>query len=521
MLLFLITFYLLPLISVISIIVISITLISNSRPDTESNRVLIASVFEKYADDTLPTIQATNHKIIHQTWKTNMLPEDYKVWSQHIKEVNPEWEYVLWTDKQNRKFIETYYDWFLPTYDSYDKNIKRIDAVRYFLLYHYGGVYLDMDMTTLVKLDKYISCEKPIFGYQDTKNISIANAYMFTPKGHPLFKELIVGLEETKNKHVLQATGPHYLTTHIHKNKYEVTLYEMPFVYNVEYNKVNYSDTHDFDKIKEQYPESFCAGFWTATWIKNTLTYRIPPNIKTQKVGPEQKIPRKILKVLLTLGESPSQYSASEEVFKIYESWIITNPTYEILFYSNEDCINYLKENFSERYLEAYNKLIPLAYKTDFFRLCWLYKSGGVYTDFLLLSLLPLDEIITKNLTFLAAKDTKKECMWNGLICSTAEHPFIEKTLQNVLQNIEQNYYGKTPLDPTGPGVFGRSIKEVHPEGEYTIGNFAKKNSNFYLSVKNKDLCIQRPGRIKIWNVVKGNNYTSLWKQKNIYSQKY
>ena len=30
-------------------------------------------------------------------------------------------------------------------YDNYDVNIKRVDAVRYFYLYHFGGLYVDLD----------------------------------------------------------------------------------------------------------------------------------------------------------------------------------------------------------------------------------------------------------------------------------------------------------------------------------------------------------------------------------------
>jgi len=36
--------------------------------------------------------------------------------------------------------------WFLPTYDNYPYNIQRVDSSRYFLLYQYGGMYVDMDI---------------------------------------------------------------------------------------------------------------------------------------------------------------------------------------------------------------------------------------------------------------------------------------------------------------------------------------------------------------------------------------
>ena len=51
--------------------------------------------------------------------------------------MHPSWEYKLWTDEDNRNLIKDHYPWFLKTYDEYDVNIKRVDAVRYFYLYHY------------------------------------------------------------------------------------------------------------------------------------------------------------------------------------------------------------------------------------------------------------------------------------------------------------------------------------------------------------------------------------------------
>jgi hypothetical protein len=51
----------------------------------------------------------------------------------------------LWTEKASREFIEKEYPWFLQTYDVYRYPVQRVDAVRYFLLLHYGGIYLDLD----------------------------------------------------------------------------------------------------------------------------------------------------------------------------------------------------------------------------------------------------------------------------------------------------------------------------------------------------------------------------------------
>jgi mannosyltransferase OCH1-like enzyme len=51
----------------------------------------------------------------------------------------------LWTDKKSREFIAAEYPWFLETFDGYPYPIQRADAIRYFVLHHFGGIYIDLD----------------------------------------------------------------------------------------------------------------------------------------------------------------------------------------------------------------------------------------------------------------------------------------------------------------------------------------------------------------------------------------
>ena len=51
----------------------------------------------------------------------------------------------FWTDESSRDFIAKEYSDFLETYDSYPYTIQRADVIRYFVLVHYGGTYIDLD----------------------------------------------------------------------------------------------------------------------------------------------------------------------------------------------------------------------------------------------------------------------------------------------------------------------------------------------------------------------------------------
>ena len=45
-------------------------------------------------------------KIIHQTWKTNDIPDEWKDFQENIKTIFWDFEYKLWTDEDNRQLID-------------------------------------------------------------------------------------------------------------------------------------------------------------------------------------------------------------------------------------------------------------------------------------------------------------------------------------------------------------------------------------------------------------------------------
>ena len=170
-------------------------------------------------------------KIIHQTWKDSEIPRKFMKWVQSWLAMNPEWEYWLWTDQSARELIAKSYPLLLNVYDNYPEAIRRADALRYVILYEFGGVYADMDMESLKSLDpvarKY-ACflpqepyEHPIL-YTNFEHLVI-NALMGCRAGHPFMKQVINNLENFAHMwSVMDSTGPHFLTNmftqYSHKN---------------------------------------------------------------------------------------------------------------------------------------------------------------------------------------------------------------------------------------------------------------------------------------------------------------
>ncbi len=68
--------------------------------------------------------------IIHQTWKTEVIPEKWVAARQSCMDLHPGYEFRLWTDESARELIATELPELLRTYDSYVYGIERADAIR-------------------------------------------------------------------------------------------------------------------------------------------------------------------------------------------------------------------------------------------------------------------------------------------------------------------------------------------------------------------------------------------------------
>eukprot|EP00516_Mucochytrium_quahogii_P012149 CAMPEP_0203805676 /NCGR_PEP_ID=MMETSP0100_2-20121128/14375_1 /ASSEMBLY_ACC=CAM_ASM_000210 /TAXON_ID=96639 /ORGANISM=" , Strain NY0313808BC1" /LENGTH=371 /DNA_ID=CAMNT_0050714237 /DNA_START=398 /DNA_END=1510 /DNA_ORIENTATION=+ len=166
-------------------------------------------------------------KIIHQQWKKKDLPKGskYNKWHDQWRKLfpEPEYQHILWTDESALKLIEEHYDWFLELYTTYKHGIQRADAARYFIMYHYGGLYADLDYEPLQNFwphlakDRVSLIESP---YQ--YNEKVQNSLMSSPKNDPFWKLSFTMLVEAFSKPVLSATGPVFLDNVIKRNDHPI-----------------------------------------------------------------------------------------------------------------------------------------------------------------------------------------------------------------------------------------------------------------------------------------------------------
>lgn len=129
-------------------------------------------------------------RILHQTTKNSTIPEKWIKSQQSCMETYSDFEYKLWTDELARDFISSEYPWFVDNWDGYAFPIQRADAIRYFVLHHYGGIYLDMDTfcNEPIPLEQLEAGPSPHYAlFKSTLPTGVTNDFMISTARHPAY----------------------------------------------------------------------------------------------------------------------------------------------------------------------------------------------------------------------------------------------------------------------------------------------------------------------------------------------
>ena len=140
------------------------------------------------------------------------------------------------------------------------------------------------------------------------------------------------------------------------------------------------------------------------------------------------------------------------------------NPEYEYFLYDDQDIQEFFNKDFPDEYLKAYNQLTIGAAKADFFRYAILYKKGGVYLDIDSGMSSPLKKLILPTDFALISKERHVYLYCQWALIFDKDHPFLKRTLELVLDNIQTHRFPNDVHATTGPTVFTKAINECLAE---------------------------------------------------------
>ncbi len=161
------------------------------------------------------------------------------------------------------------------------------------------------------------------------------------------------------------------------------------------------------------------------------------------------------------------------------------NPDWEYYFYDYNDMVDFVKNHYSSRYLNAFLKINPLygAAQTDYFRYLLLYSLGGAYFDLKSFTTCSLSDIILEDDELLVfewqggaaeyeefgkhkqIKRGKEYQQWN--IISSPGNKYLANVVEKITENLENYTYIKFGygwsgvLNTTGPIPYTNAIDEV------------------------------------------------------------
>jgi mannosyltransferase OCH1-like enzyme len=228
-----------------------------------------------------------------------------------------------------------------------------------------------------------------------------------------------------------------------------------------------------------------------------------------KEINVNNNIPLDIYQTWFTKNLPPGMINSINKLKK-------DNPEFTFYLFDDNDCKTFIKDNFGIKVYDAFENLIPGAYKADLWRYCILYKKGGIYIDIKFhtnnFNLIQL----TDNNYFVKDRDgyweRNKIGIYNGFIISKPKNPIFLNCINDIVKNVNAGYKGLNSLHPTGPGL---------------LGNYFKNTDEFLLQFSKNGLNIQYKG-VNILSMYENYrseqaeyqntpHYVSLWTQNLIY----
>lgn len=190
-------------------------------------------------------------RIIHQTWKDHDIPEHLRIMQDSVIKNNPKYTYMFWTDEDIKNFIDSEYNNITAFYKSLTYPIQNIDFARLLILYHFGGIYIDLDSMCYGGLDDLLGFPVSISNTEKHKAYSshypfvLNNAFMSAEKNNHFIKKVIhdvIGYEDPPDylayasfnpicTKILRSAGPLRVTESYMEYKYKSLVNILPSEY--------------------------------------------------------------------------------------------------------------------------------------------------------------------------------------------------------------------------------------------------------------------------------------------------
>jgi mannosyltransferase OCH1-like enzyme len=263
---------------------------------------------------------------------------------------------------------------------------------------------------------------------------------------------------------------------------------------------------------------------------ESRILYTMPFHIERTS----SEAPRAISGVPLTIYQSWHSNQIPTKMRETVYSLLEMNPEFDYYLYSDDACRKFIKDNFNEDVVDAFDTLKPGAYKSDLWRYCILYKMGGVYLDIKFRSLEPLVPIIEKN-SEIFVRDIPinlsfdfDSYVYNAFMVSPPNNPIFKECIEDIVSSCKRKVYKFGKLDLTGPGCLMKFVKKHKGDKYINTLSFHNSTTSIYQYLRYKDVIVVYNNKAILRSYAeyrseqkifqKTAHYSHLWLSHNVYN---
>lgn len=250
-------------------------------------------------------------KIIHQTWKDVFIPHWLAKYVATWIHLNPDWEYIFWSDNDLDLLIAEEFPFLVSSYSSLPLKIMKVDLARYCIMSKYGGVYADIDFECYRPLGNILAKHQLTFSWEwpgavkpgligkgrdlsidliedhflstPTYDHTLGNSILASSQNHIFWNLIIQDLSSTtfdnkiNNEQVVGLTGPQFLTEKFicyYDPKWDVQIFDNSVFYPISWHKPVKDDGYRAWDFKTSYG----AHHWNGSW------WQEPPDATNEAV---------------------------------------------------------------------------------------------------------------------------------------------------------------------------------------------------------------------------------------------
>ena len=211
-----------------------------------------------------------------------------------------------------------------------------------------------------------------------------------------------------------------------------------------------------------------------------------------------------------------------EKMLETNNNLKILNSEFSFELFNDNECRQFIEENFNTCVLETYDNLIPGAYNSDLWRYCILYLNGGIYLDikfesvnnFKIINLLNIkDYVLDKH------NDCENISIYNGLLITAPKNINYLKCIYSIINNVALQKYCDNSKAITGSVLLGQIVKK-NQQYSYDLKDsyklFVSDCGEIIYFNNNPILKFYKEYIIEKYNNIK-TDYNFLWKNKYVF----